>query len=344
MKKIVTGLCLLTLFFLLLLYPEEVKSGALDGLFLWYNSVVPILLPFLILSNLIIGTDSLSVFLRPLSSIQKHNPFFPSPLFYPIFLGLFCGFPMGAKIIADLIRSRAITPKQGRMLLPVVSQASPMFLAGFVGIHVLQKTLPFPKMLFYLYLPPFFILFIRMVLSFFTSRSPMSRASTDLGSSSSHIPKAPKVAFRDCFRSPMSRASTDLGSSSSQKNSMSLDLEHTIWNSFHIIVVIGIYMMLFTIGSRLCTRLLPENRILSILLCSLEFSTGLNQLAELSFSNTIMKTGLILALTSFGGFCTAAQTSALMKNTGISMKSYLFWKFLIAVGVFLLYSSSASSS
>ena len=339
MKKTLTGLMLLTLFFLLLLYPEEVKSAALDGLFLWYNSVVPILLPFLILSNLIIGTDSLSVFLHPLSSIQKYHSGFPSALFYPIFLGLFCGFPMGAKISADLIHSHAITPKQGSLLLPVVNQASPMFLAGFVGVHILKNTLSFPKMLFYLYLPPFLFLLIRMIL-----QPSKFRASTDFGSLSAQIPDSPKGSFRDCKQSPRSHASMDFGSLSAQKNSMSPNLEHTIWNSFHVIVTIGIYMMLFTIASRLCMKLLPQNQHLSILLCSLEFSTGLNQLAALNLASSIVKTGLILALTSFGGFCTAAQTSALIKDTGISMKAYLFWKFLIASGVFLLYSSSSSSS
>ena len=73
MKKMATGFLLLLLFSLLLLFPEEVKTGAQSGLFLWYNSVVPILLPFLILSGVIIGTDSLSLFLQPLSSLLTNK-------------------------------------------------------------------------------------------------------------------------------------------------------------------------------------------------------------------------------------------------------------------------------
>ena len=311
MKKIITGFSLLFFMFLLLLFPEQVKAGSLDGLFLWYNSVVPILLPFLILSNIIIATDSLSPFLNPLFSIQKKHKRFQPLLLYPVFLGLFCGFPMGAKTIADLIRSEKMSIRQGNLLLPVVNQASPMFLAGFVGVHILNKQLSLFQILYYLYLPAFFSLILRLLFSK-EDRTVNSR------SASSVLPE--------------------------NKNSMSLNLEHTIWNSFYVIVIIGIYMMLFSVASRLCMELLPKNNGVSILLCSLEFSNGLNQLSKLTFLNPVTKTGLLLALTSFGGFCTAAQTSTLVKETGVSMKSYLFWKFLIALFVFFLYSSSNSSS
>ena len=317
MKKTVTGTFLLTLFFLMLLFPEEVKSGALDGLFLWYNSVVPILLPFLILSNLIITTDSFSLLLHPFFNLQKRHPAFQPFLFYPVFLGLFCGFPMGAKTIKDLIHSKSLTVKEGNLLLPLVNQASPMFLAGFVGVHILKKQLSFFQILYYLYLPPVICLLFRFLFSFLLSPVKKER---------NHSKKKVIQSF------------------TKNKNSMPLNLEHTIWNGFYVVVIIGIYMMLFTIAAKLCKKLLPSSQIISVLLCSLEFSSGLDQLASLTFLDSELQIGLILALTSFGGFCTAAQTYTLVKETGISMKSYLFWKLLIAIGVFILYSSSISSS
>ncbi|MBE5956095.1 MAG: hypothetical protein E7253_06550 [Lachnospiraceae bacterium] len=333
MKKILTGFFLLTLFFVLLCFPQEVKSGALDGLSLWYNSVVPILLPFLILSNLIIATDSLSLFLYPVSFIQKVIPGFQTELFYPVILGLFCGFPMGAKVIADLVRSHSISVKQADALLPIVNQASPMFLAGFVGVHILKKQLSFSQILFYLYVPPFFILAFRLL--FMLLPLPISSA---VRNSTKNLNRKKHRKEHFVFRSIKTKFSIE------QKNSMPLNMEHTIWNSFHIVVTIGIYMMLFTISARICMKLLPKGTPLSLFLSSLEFSTGLDRISQMTAFSPYIKTGLILALTSFGGFCTAAQTSSLIKDTGISMKSYLFWKFLIALGVFFLYSSSVSSS
>lgn len=317
MKRFVTALLLTGIFFLLLLFPEQVKSGALEGLSLWYTSVIPILLPFLILSNVMISTDSFSFFLRPLLSANKKKTEGNPWIIYPVFLGLFCGFPMGAKAVTDLIQNNRMTIREGTLLLPIVNQASPMFLAGYVGVHILKGEISFPLMLFYLYLPPF-IMFLFVFVLFRRSLSLY-----------------PKFVL----------SSKEIKSSSSvlkNKNSMSLNLEHTIWNAFTVIVTIGIYMMLFNIAARLCTILLPKSPFLSVLLCSLEFSTGLNQLSSLNFTDPVLKNGLILALTSFGGFCTAAQTHSIIRETGISMKSYLFWKFLLAMTVFFLYSSVSS--
>ena len=190
---------------------------------------------------------------------------------------------------------------------------------------VLKKKLAFLRILSFLYVPAFFVLFLRIII-LLLFRSP--------GDSNAILLKTKK-------RTSLLQSTSFLRAQN--KNSMSQIMEHTIWNSFHIVVVIGIYMMLFTIASRLCHRILPAPPALSLFLCTLEFSTGLNQLTEMHFLNPFFKTGFILALTSFGGFCTAAQTAAIVKDTGISMKSYLFWKFLIAAGVFFLYSSSASS-
>ena len=333
MKKIISAFFFLILFFLFLLFPQEVKSGALDGLFLWYNSVVPILLPFLILSDIIIKTDSLSFFLLPLFRIKKFIPSFNPALIYPVFLGLFCGFPMGAKTIADLTEKGEITVKEADRFLPVVNQASPMFLAGFVGVHILKKHLSLPEILFYLYVPPFLFLFGRTIFAFLFSYLPFSAVKSELKHKrESHLSFAQK-----------SKGLKSGGFSYDKKNSMSLNMEHTIWNSFHIVVTIVIYMMLFNILSRLCIRLLPTNNLFVLLLTTLEFSTGLNQLSTLSFTNPVIKTGLILSLTSFGGFCTAAQTKSLIKDTELSINSYLMQKMLIAAAVFLFYSSSASS-
>ena len=265
------------------------------------------------------ATDSLPLLLKPFSFFQKILPDFHSALLYPVFLGLFCGFPMGAKTIADLSRSHLLTSKQANVLLPIVNQASPMFLAGFVGVHILKRELSFGQILFYLYVPPFVLLFFRLLLggllSLLLTRKSVSR------------PFMQKDNGRN---------------SSQKKNSMSLNMEHTIWNSFHIIITIGVYMMLFAIAGRLGVKLLPENIFTRFILCTLEFSTGLHQLSQMHLSSSVIKTGLILSLTSFGGFCTAAQTSSLVKDTDISMKSYLFWKIIIAMGVFFLYSSSSS--
>lgn len=307
MKKAATALGLLILFFLLLLFPDSVKIGAEQGLALWYHSVVPILFPFILLSNLLVSTESLSFFLQPFFFLSKNCPRLNPWIFYPLFFGLFCGFPMGAKAISDLLDQGHLTQKEASFLLPLVNQASPMFLAGYVGVHILKKELSFLEIIFFLYFPVFLFFSIFLL---FGSKKEISGKTLSL--------------------------------SAKKKNSMSPTSEHTIWNSFTVIVTIGIYMMIFSIAVELCRRLLPEHPLGSLLLCSLEFSSGLDQIRQLTFLTYKEQTGFVLALTSFGGFCTAMQTHDMIRHTGLSTKSYLLRKFLLAAVVFLLYSWMSS--
>ena len=48
----------------LLLFPQTALEAASSGLVLWYRNLVPVLLPFLILSNLLIRLDIVSSLLK----------------------------------------------------------------------------------------------------------------------------------------------------------------------------------------------------------------------------------------------------------------------------------------
>lgn len=314
MRKYSLSILLCLLFLLLLLFPDIAKSGASDGLFLWYNSIVPILFPFIILSNMMVTTGSFSWFLQPFFLLQKKFPSFHPWYFYALILGFFCGYPMGAKAVADLIDQGKLSISEGNSLIPIVNQASPMFLAGYVGVHIFKRSLPLSRILFFIYCPA---LVSFLFLLFHKNRAP--GANENVGIFTCLVP-------------------------SHKKNSMSLSMEHTIWDSFFILVTIGVYMMLFSILMKLSHALLPHSLLLTIGTCFLEFSTGLHTLNEMQFLSYSIKTSLLLALTSFGGFCTAAQTYSITHHSGISMKSYLIRKAFLALLVFLLSYSSLSSS
>lgn len=311
MKKNGFSLLLIILFCLLLCFPDAAKTGAQEGLGLWYSSVVPILFPFLILSNLMVSHDSFFWFLRPLFVLKKWIPSLEPWYFHSLILGFFCGFPMGAKSISDLMDAKKISSKEGTFLLPLVNQPSPMFLAGYLGISILEGRYSIFQILCFIYLPPLVLFFLFLLFPIFKG-------------------KEEKKISTPSF----------LG----QKNSMSSSMEHTILHSFSIIVTIGVYMMLFSICNHLLHQLFPRSLAVEMGSCFLEFSTGLHQLKNLSYLSLPVKDSLLFALASFGGFCTAAQTGSILNNKEISLFSYLLGKWFIAFLVFLLsYSSSLSS-
>lgn len=320
MKKIGISLLLCLLFLLFLFFPEVTKTGAQEGLALWYRSVVPILFPFLILSNLMLLHNSFFWFLQPFFLLNRWFPTLNPWYFHALILGFFCGYPMGAKAISDLLAANKISLTEGKRLLPLVNQPSPMFLAGYLGIHILEGQFSFFEIIGLLYGPPL-LLFILFFLS------SLRKKNTSISSSSSGSSFDEKNAF-----------------SVQKKNSMPQSMEHTILSSFSVIVTIGVYMMLFTVLSHLLLTLFPHSLPLTLASCFLEFSTGLHRLKQLSFLAAPWKTSLLLALTSFGGLCTAAQTASILEDTGITIQSYLLQKIALAFLVFwLAYASSVSS-
>ena len=99
MKKSLLFLSSLLLFFCLLIFPARTFFYACEGVNLWFHTILPSLLPFLILTSLLLETGAARR-ISARAEVFFQTVFGLSPAgFYALFLGLFCGFPMGARKI-----------------------------------------------------------------------------------------------------------------------------------------------------------------------------------------------------------------------------------------------------
>ena len=72
---------------------------------------------------------------------------------YVLFLGFLCGYPMGGKIINDLVAKKQLSTPLANFLLCVSNNASPMFIIGYVLVSTLHSSVH-PIIFFsFLYLP-----------------------------------------------------------------------------------------------------------------------------------------------------------------------------------------------
>ena len=71
MRRYAFPFSVILLFFIMLSFPQEVFNGASEGLLLWFQIVLPTLLPFIIISNVLIQTNSISIL--SLSLIHIYN-------------------------------------------------------------------------------------------------------------------------------------------------------------------------------------------------------------------------------------------------------------------------------
>lgn len=105
---------------------------ALLGLDLWYEKMIPALLPFMIISGVMVRMNLTEMFtalvypfVRPLFRVSKN-------VCYCMLIGFLCGFPMGARTVADIYERGRITKREADFLLAFVNNIGPVYFTGFV--------------------------------------------------------------------------------------------------------------------------------------------------------------------------------------------------------------------
>ena len=102
MKQLLYYLSFTCFLLFLLCFPKTAAEYAKTGLMLWFNTLLPSMLPFMILSGLLIKTGFLEKLLSFTGKFWE-KAFGLTPLGgYGLLMGIFCGYPMGAKTAADL--------------------------------------------------------------------------------------------------------------------------------------------------------------------------------------------------------------------------------------------------
>lgn len=134
---------------LLILDGKTALTGARTGVLLCFQTVIPALFPFLVLSNVLMGMSC--GFLRPLGRLC-HMPKGAQALLVPAFLG---GYPVGAQSVAAAWRAGTLQKEEAEEMLAFCNNAGPSFLFGLVasmfpkpwmiwalwGIHVVSAIL-----------------------------------------------------------------------------------------------------------------------------------------------------------------------------------------------------------
>lgn len=323
---------LITLFFLLLtgcILTNSAQSLAYAGLGLelWFSKMIPSLLPFMILSGIMVRlnlTEKMSMAIYPavgpLYKVRKN-------VCYCMLLGFLCGFPMGAKVTGDLRERGMLTRREAQYLLAFCNNIGPVYFCSFV-LPLLGRRLVLPYLFGMYGIPLLYGLLLRYT------------AYRDIGDNviSQRIQSAFSPAGATGHRNVLVRAhrhgelqscerpsGKKVDTESRQKNPWMLVLEaaeQSVQASVQSILMLGGYMILFNL-----MNLVPHvlfGRPLSVLGPLLEITGGLGML-----QGTLPLYSL-LAL-SFGGLSCMAQTYSCIRNTDLSLSEYIFHKVILTL-------------
>ena len=139
---------LILCFFVMLLFPSEVFEGAKSGLLLWFLTVLPTLFPFLLISRLLLDSCACSLLNKLLAPVISRLFGISAQGSFAFIVGFLCGYPMGAKITADLFHARQISKAEASYLLSFCNNTSPAFLIHYIVLGYFQNPrLIFPSVL-----------------------------------------------------------------------------------------------------------------------------------------------------------------------------------------------------
>lgn len=290
-KKMFILIILLSLFYILR-FPEITVHAAANGLVLWFEQVLPSLLPFAILSNIVIASDILpSLVGKIMQFIRKVIPVSISGAFV-LLSGFLFGFPMGSKNCAKLLLEGKMEKQEAEVLFIITNNMSPVFIQNYILNQQLGMPGYFGWSILVLYLPP-------VLLGAFFLRNH---------SSNKNIQK------KSASRSKINFQIIDAG----------------IMNGFETLTKIGGYIMIFSILAS-CFLMLPIPDLMKTCCIGVvELTNGIHYLSSTALTSE-SKYVLAMIFTAFGGLSGVAQTSAMIKGTGLSMKKYVLWKLVLCI-------------
>ena len=274
------------------------------GLELWFKKMIPALLPFMILSGVMVRlklTEKMSMALFPLLGpvyrVRKN-------VVYCMMLGFLCGFPMGAKVTSELLERGMLTEKEASYLLAFCNNIGPVYFCSFV-LPLLGRRLTLPY-LFGMYGIP---LLYGLLLRHTVFRDSLQTESASRGR-------------KQQFSLPELHACSSENGAIPFGRKLLEALDDSIVSSLQSILTLGGYMVLFDLMNLLPHLLSGRSPFLAAPL--LEITGGLSLLGG----------GLplysLLAL-SFGGLSCMAQTYSCIKGTGLSMGSYVRHKVILTL-------------
>ena len=253
------------LFLLLLAFPGQAIQGASDGLLLWFHTVLPTLAPAMICTRMLLLTGGDRLLMKPLYPLFRRLFSLSDTGSFILLSGMLCGYPLGPALCARALEENRIRSEEAAYLLAFCSFPSPMFLAGYIPGQF-PGPLSVGLLFFGIYIPAFLLSWTAE--RWFSHTTPLSPPD----SKNSGPPQTCGVSEHE-----ITEKGSRLPDSSKADGRDSLDT--VLYDVCDIMVLIGAYLMLFSILARFLAYAAWIPAPAAAALCGiLEMTTGIRQI------------------------------------------------------------------
>jgi sporulation integral membrane protein YlbJ len=309
----------------LISFPQESVDASIRGLNMWWEIVFPSLLPFFIVSEMLIGfgvVKFIGVLLEPLM-----RPLFNVPGVggFVWAMGMASGYPAGAKLTARLRQEGQLTKTEAERLVSFSNSSNPLFIFGAVSVGFFYNAQ----------------LGVILALSHYLGNITVGLLMRFYGKEEASDKKKDKKKFsiRTAFSTLHQTRIKD-------NRPIGKLLGDAVMSSIQTLLMIGGFIILFSVINKLLfhlhvtsflakfielgLRLLQFPETLSMPLISGLFEITLgsqmtSQVQEATILQQVMITSFIL---SFSGFSVQAQVASILAQTDIEFKPFFFSRIL----------------
>jgi sporulation integral membrane protein YlbJ len=334
MTDVIPGALAFACFVLMIFFPQGVLEGARNGLGLWANILTPSLLPFFIISEILIRAGWLSRFGRLLSPLTRPLFRLPGDAGFVLLMGYTTGFPMGAVLTRRLYEEGRLTRKEAAVLVAFTNNASPLFILAALASGMLLE----PALGGWIALCHYGANLLYGVC--------LTRFSRDIPGAS-----AETADIRRPAASSAAPSHNHFNAGLMITESIRAGVQNTIQLGGYIVFFASIIQLLnqthiFAALAACLNPILPATLAgrgipQGILSGLLEMTSGLSAITAVSLPRHT-QTRLILGLLGFSGLSIQAQVSGMLSGSGIPLTPYLLGRFLqplLSIALFQIISS-----
>lgn len=312
-KNIIICVLISILIILFILNINQCISAAIEGSVLWYKSILPTAFPFIVICNLLMYYDGISLYSKFLGPLICKPLGLSKNCSFPIVASVLCGYPLGAKYCVDLYSMGYIKKAEYERLLNIASNAGPIFLIGSVAGTLLGN------------ISLGYILLISNYVSIICIGLITKKKRNSTKSSSLSYPKCETINFGSAIKNAVQNGITTTLSIGGFIVIFSVVIS-IIKNNIYIFIVLEKLEALFH---------LPSKTLYSLFLGSIEMTNGCSIISNLSISLPL-KLSIISFLCSFSGLAVIAQVSSFVSETKIRYSKYIFFKLIQGIVGFII--------
>lgn len=313
-------------------YPKDAFDAAIMGVHLWWNVVFPALLPFFILSEILMGfgvVHFIGVLLEPLM-----RPLFnvPGVGAFALSMGLASGYPMDAVITSKFRQNKLCTSVEAERLLSFTNTADPLFMFGAVAVGMFAIPELGASLAIAHYLSSFLVGFIFRYHG--RSRDHQLSESGIEGAGQGNIMVR---AFRALYQAKLQDG-----------RSFGQLLGDSVKNSMQTILLIGGFIILFSVFLRILQSIgvtsflsVAASFLLKIVGFDLDLTSALvSGLFEIDLgalaaaqadAPLVQKAAIASAIIAWSGLSVHGQVASIVIESGIRMGPYMVGRLLHAV-------------